>query len=435
LARFGLPKIMKPPEWGIEPVKSEYRYLGFLDYFVLWSSLSVGLLVFWAGSLLVPALDLKSALLAIVLGTIIGNLPLAFVGLIGSECAIPTMVTVRPSFGIRGSYLPTALNVLQLVGWTAFEIIVMARAADTIVTSVFGYSSFNLWVVFFAFICAAMAIGGPLLVIRQWLERFAIWIVYGTSVWIAYSITAGQDLWRLLSIHPEGGISLLYAIDLVVAMPISWMPLVADYGRFAKDPKASLLGTYSGYFLGNVMFYGLGALSVLALGAADPIAAIAAIAFGIPALTLILVDETDNGFADIYSAAVSIQNISSRFKQWTLIIAISFVGMILALVVPMDQYSWFLLWIGAVFIPLFGVVIIDYYLVRSRRYRIEELYRLKGEYWYSRGVNPRAVLAWAIGVVTYFYIVNYASWLGASIPSLVVSAIVYLMVTKLWKID
>ncbi len=426
---------MKPPEWGIEPVTSEYRYLGFLDYFVLWSSLSVGLLVFWAGSLLVPALDLKSALAAIVLGTIAGNIPLALVGLIGSECAIPTMVTVRPSFGIRGSYLPTALNVLQLVGWTAFEIIVMARAADTIAISVFGYSNFTLWVVFFAFICAAMAIGGPLLVIRQWLEKFAIWIVYGTSIWIAYSITAGHDLWQLFSTQAERGISLLYAIDLVVAMPISWMPLVADYGRFAKDSKASFLGTYAGYFVGNVVFYGLGALSVLALGAADPVAAIAAIAFGIPALTLILVDETDNGFADIYSAAVSIQNVSSRFKQRTLIVAVSVLGIILALIVPMDQYAWFLLWIGAVFIPLFGVVITDYYILRSRNYMVAELYRASGEYWYLKGVNLRAVLAWAIGVATYFYIINYASWLGASIPSLAISALVYLIITKLWKID
>jgi putative hydroxymethylpyrimidine transporter CytX len=426
---------MRPPEWGIEPVRSEYRYLGFLDYFILWSSLSVGLLVFWAGSLLVPALDLKSALVAIILGTIVGNLPLVLVGLIGGRCAIPTMVTLRPSFGIRGSYLPTALNVLQLVGWTAFEIIVMAKAADTIAVSVFGYSNFNLWVVFFAFICAAMAIGGPFLVIRHWLERFAIWIVYATSIWIAYSIVAGHDVWRLFSTQSEGGISLLYAIDLVVAMPVSWMPLVADYGRFARDPKTSLLGTYAGYLVGNVMFYGLGALSVLALGVADPIAAIAAIAFGIPALTLILVDETDNGFADIYSAAVSIQNISSRFKQWTLIIATSMLGMILALIVPMDQYAWFLLWIGAVFIPLFGVVIIDYYVVRSRRYQIDELYKPGGEYWYLNGVNPRAVLAWAVGVTTYFYIVNYASWLGASIPSLIVSALVYLIITRFWKID
>jgi putative hydroxymethylpyrimidine transporter CytX len=276
-----------------------------------------------------------------------------------------------------------------------------------------------------------MAIGGPLLVIRQWLEKFAIWIVYGTSIWIAYAIMARQDLWRLFSMQSEGGMSLLYAIDLVVAMPISWMPLVADYSRFAKKSKASFLGTYAGYFVGNVIFYGLGALSVLALGAADPIAAIATIAFGMPALALILVDETDNGFADIYSAAVSIQNISPRFKQRTLIIAISILGMILASVVPMDQYAWFLLWIGAVFIPLFGVVITDYYLVKSRRYRVDELYKTSGEYWYLQGVNPKAILAWAIGVATYFYMVNHASWLGASIPSLVISALAYLIVTKL----
>ncbi|MBS7629402.1 cytosine permease, partial [Candidatus Bathyarchaeota archaeon] len=147
--RLRIPKIHAPPEWGIEPVKQDYRYLGFIDYFVLWSSLGVGLLVLLAGSLLVPALSLHEAILAIVLGTAIGNLPLILAGWVGSEYAIPTMVTVRSSFGIRGSYIATFLNLIQLVGWTAFEVIIMAKAADTISLSIAGYSNTTLWIVVF----------------------------------------------------------------------------------------------------------------------------------------------------------------------------------------------------------------------------------------------------------------------------------------------
>lgn len=422
---FKLPKIRAPPEWGIEPVKQASRYLGFFDYFVLWSSLGVGLLVLLAGSLLVPALSLQEALLAIIIGTAVGNIPLVLVGWVGSEYAIPTMVTVRPSFGIRGSYIATFLNLIQLVGWTAFEIIIMAKAADTISSATIGYTNITFWIVVFTVFCVAMAIGGPLVIVRYWLERFAIWLVYGTSIWVVYYILSQRSFHELLATEPQGGLPFLLAVDLVIAMPISWMPLAADYMRFSKNSKSAVEGTYSGYFVANFLFYTLGTLFVLGVGVSDPVQAIATVAFGIPALLFILVDETDNGFADIYSAAVSIQNIWPRVSQKLLIILVGLAGMMVALLLPIEQYESFLLLIGSLFIPLFGVVVTDYLFVKRRSYLTEDLYRTGGGYWYRGGLNLRAVGAWLIGVVCYHSIVAYASWLGASVPSFIVAAFIY----------
>ncbi|MBS7651263.1 MAG: putative hydroxymethylpyrimidine transporter CytX [Candidatus Bathyarchaeia archaeon] len=423
--KLRIPKVRAPPEWGIEPVKQDYRYLGFIDYFVLWSSLGVGLLVLLAGSLLVPALSLYEAILVIVLGTAIGNLPLILAGWVGSEYAIPTMVTVRPSFGIRGSYIATFLNLIQLVGWTAFEVIIMAKAADTISLSIAGYSNITLWIVVFTMFCVALALGGPLIVVRVWLEKFAIWLVYGTSVWVAYHILSQRSLGEILAAEPQGGLPFLLAMDLVIAMPISWMPLAADYMRFSRDSKAAAAGTYTGYLIANTLFYFLGTLFVLGAGVSDPVQAIATVAFGIPALLFILVDETDNGFADIYSAAVSLQNILPKYSQKILIIMIGLAGMFTAILLPIEEYESFLLLIGSLFIPLFGVAVTDYFIVKKREYRIDELYKPSGIYWYRGGVNIKAVAAWMIGVLCYHYIVTYMSWLGASIPSLAVAAAIY----------
>jgi len=429
-----IPKIHTPPEWGIEPVDQKSRYLGFYDYFVLWSSLGVGLLVLLAGSLLVPALGLWEALLAIVVGTAVGNIPLVLAGWIGSEHAIPTMVTIRPSFGIRGSYVATFLNLLQLVGWTAFEVIIMARAADTISLAAIGYTNTTLWIVVFTVLCVAMAVGGPLIVVRYWLERFAIWLVYGTSIWVAYYLLSKQSIHQLLAMEPQGGLPFLLAVDLVIAMPISWMPLAADYMRFSRNSRRAAAGTYSGYFVANFLFYTLGALFVLGAGVSDPVQAIAMVAFGIPALLLILVDETDNGFADIYSAAVSIQNVWPKVSQKLLVIIVGFVGMLVALLLPIEQYESFLLLIGSLFIPLFGVVVTDYLLVKRRRYVIEDLYRGgSGTYWYRGGLNLRAVGAWLVGVIFYHSVVAYASWLGASVPSFIAAAFCYLLMMRVKK--
>jgi NCS1 family nucleobase:cation symporter-1 len=432
LVKFGFPRIRTPPEYGIEPVKEEYRYLGFLDYFILWSSLGVGLLVLLAGTLLVPALSFRDALLAIIIGTAIGNIPLVLAGWIGSQYAIPTMVTIRPSFGIRGSYFSSLLNLIQLIGWTSFEIIIMAKAANTISIATIGYSNITLWIILFTILCIAMAIGGPLLIIRYWLEKFAIWIIYGTSVWITYYILSKIDF-DMLAIEGQGGLPFLLALDLVIAMPTSWMPLAADYLRFSKDPKRASAGTYFGYFLANFLFYALGILFVLGAGVSDPILAISTVAYGIPALLLILVDETDNAFADIYSAAISVQNMLPQLSQKMLVLVIGVIGMLTALIVPIEQYTSFLLLIGSLFIPLFGIVITDYLFVKKRKYITEELYLQHGHYWYQKGLNVRAIVAWLFGVVSYHLIIVYASWLGGSIPSFIIAAIIYIMLMSVKK--
>src|ERR671929_1612170 len=124
--------IRNPPDWGIEPVQSRHRFLNGIDYFVLWSSLGVGLLVFSAGSFLSEA-RFYDAILAIIVGSIAGSLLLALAGKIGSDHAVPSLISMRPSFGIHGSYLPAILNIIQLVGWTVFEIMIMSKAAEMLV--------------------------------------------------------------------------------------------------------------------------------------------------------------------------------------------------------------------------------------------------------------------------------------------------------------
>lgn len=119
--------ISSQPEWEIEPIPSKYRSLAGISYFILWSSLGVGLLVFSAGSLLTGA-KFGDAVLAIIIGSLTGSLLLAVAGKIGSDHAVPSLISMRPSFGVRGSHLPAILNIIQLIGWTTFEIMMMSKA-------------------------------------------------------------------------------------------------------------------------------------------------------------------------------------------------------------------------------------------------------------------------------------------------------------------
>ena len=373
-------RLQSPPAWGIEPAPARLRILRGFDLFVLWSSLGVGLLVLEAGALLVPGLSLGAALGAIVLGTLIGNLLLALTAVIGSQVGTPTMVLLRPVLGRHGSFLPTVLNVAQLLGWTAFELWVIALAASRISQTLFGSGQYGVWLTVAAVWCVMLALGGPLVVVREWLEKFGIWLVFLVSAWMTVYILQSGKLAGVLTQPGTGAMPFWLAVDLVVAMPISWLPLVADYSRFAQRARPAFWGTYLGYFLANVWFYGLGALFVLGLNVTEPTpdnlaAAIMSMTGGVLALVVILVDETDNAFANIYSAAVSIQNILPRVSQRWLVLGIGAVGALMAATLTMGQYFSFLLLIGSVFVPLFGVLAADYFVLRRRRPDVAALYQ------------------------------------------------------------
>lgn len=379
-------------EFEIEPVPS--RKLGFLDISVLWLDLGIGLLVFQAGALLFPGLGMWEIFLVSVAGSLIGSLLLALTGIPGTSKGVPTMVSLRPFLGDIGSYLPTVLNIIQLIGWTAFEIFIMADAAFRIT----GFDR-SIWILFFSAWCMLMALWGPLAVIRHYIEKFVLWIALAISIWLAY-----QTIPRVPSYSPQG-MPLLYAMDLVVAMPISWWPLVSDYNRFAKSVKSSVLGTVAGYTVANSWYYFLGAAMAAATGQILTPASIAMTYFGSVALLPLIADETDNAWADIYSTAMSIKNMFPGASGRKLVVAATIAGGALAFLFSPEAYEWFLLLIGGLFVPLSGAFISDFLLKKDKRRRI----------------RPESLISWASGIATYFLIINYFSWLGATIPSFLVS--------------
>lgn len=416
--------MLKTPEWGIKPVPDNHRQLRGLDYFILWSSLGVGLLVLSAGSLL-SAASFTDAVLAIVVGSAAGSILLALAGKIGSDHGIPSLVTMRSSFGTLGSYLPAMLNVMQLVGWTTFEIMIMARAAEMLAGSMVPYYA---WAAIFGALVALLGIAGPLNVARQWLGKFAVWIAYGTSAIIIINLLSSANILELVS-SQGSGMSFFSALDLVIAMPVSWMPLVADYNRFARKSKSALWATFIGFTMTNILFYFAGVM----LGTPDVIeiiVAIQAMFFGFLML-LLIVDEADNAFADVYSAAVSTQNIFSHISQKHLIGGLTALSAILAMVMTIQHYEAFLLLIGAIFVPLFGVVLTDYYIVKKRKYTEQMLYG-------QRGIEIPAIIAWALGAMINYMLsplspiyMPQLPAIGATIPSLAAASLIYLAIMRL----
>jgi putative hydroxymethylpyrimidine transporter CytX len=432
---------------GIEPIPLVERKLGSLDMFVLWADLGVSFLVMVVGMFLVPGLGLGQALAAILVGALIGNFLLGLMATIGSDTGMPMMVLLRPVLGLRGSYVPSVLNVLQLIGWATFEVIIMAQAAHLLSERFIGSSSYLAWVIFFGGFTTLMALGGPILVVKRWLEKFAAWAVLLSILWMTSAVVTSYDLRRLFAQPGTGAMSFWLAVDLVAVMPISWVPLAADYSRYASHRPAAFWGTGLGYLVPHVWFYALGAVLALAAGiVSDPhapisplFAAIATLTAGWGAMVILLVGETDEAFANIYSAAVSLQNILGRMGQRTLALSIGSLALVLAATVPLAQYESFLLLIGAIFVPLLGMLVADYFILRSRHYEVTELYRVGGRYWYQGGVNWPAMAVWLLGCLLYLLIAGlpqlglpgWAPWLGATLPSFCSGVVVYVLLSRI----
>ena len=388
----------RTPAWGIEPVPERLRVLSFFDSLLLWGNLSVSLLVIVIGALLVPALSLRDALLAIVVGAVAGNILLALAALIGADGRVPGMVLLRAPLGKRGSFAPTVLNVAQNVGWSTFELIIIATAAAALSRHLFGFSGKWLWTLGFGVLSWALGMLGPIGFVRRYLRKFASWALLFSMAYLTYWAISRSHLHAFWARPGKGGFPTFgQAVDLVIGSVVSWTPLAADYTRFSGVRRRAAAGAGLGYFVPTVWCIGLGILIVLARGVSDAqsLPAAVAVAGGVAfvALAAITVDESEKAFADIYSTAVSIQNLLPRLPQRPLITLVSAAATGLALALNLGNYQDFLYLLGSFFVPLFGVLLADW-LLAGAHYTREHIFE-------APAVRFEQLLAWLVGFCLY----------------------------------
>src|SRR5437764_10760875 len=226
------------PSWGITPVPERLRVLGLFDSLLLWGNLSVSLLVIVIGALLVPALSLRDALLAILVGAVAGNVLLGLSALIGADARVPGMVVLRAPLGRRGSYAPTALNVAQNLGWSTFELIIIATAAAALSQRLFGWHGKWLWTPLFGVLSWLLGMLGPIGFVRRYLRKFASYALVFSMIYLTYWAISKSHLHAFWAAHGKGGFpSFGQAVDLVIGSVVSWTPLAADYTRFSRSPR------------------------------------------------------------------------------------------------------------------------------------------------------------------------------------------------------
>jgi NCS1 family nucleobase:cation symporter-1 len=400
---------------ALTPLPGNARVFGWHDQAALWFSLGVGLLVMQIGAYLVPAVGTQDAVLAIVLGSVVGAGLLAWTAQVGCRTGLSSAGLMHATYGSLFARLPVGLNIVQLIGWTTFELVVMREGTAAIGQQVFGLpldgpmgvlATTLLW----GAVLTALLAGSMLKLVRGFVSRFGLPLVVVSLLWLTWqfghALTAkGFDaFWQRPG---NGSMGLPSAVDLVIAMPVSWLPLVADYARHGRSPRGSMGGIWLGYVLANIWCYALG---VMVVSVAEPgvqlVTALLLAQGGLLALGLILIDELDNAYGDVYSGSVSAHSLQPRWsvRRWGLLLAVLCTG--LALVLPMHSLEPFLLLLSSVFVPLFGVILgrlgtsTDAPLLTARR------------------VDVVAAGLWLAGIALYHLLAQLAPQFGAALPTL-----------------
>ena len=371
---------------------------------LIWFGAGVSLAEILTGTYFAP-LGFGRGLLAILLGHVIGCVLLFAAGLIGGRTGKSAMETVRLSFGRTGALFFAALNVLQLVGWTAIMIYDGALAAD-------GVLAAGRWV--WCLVIGALIVVWILIGIRNlgklntvaMTALFLLTAVLCAVIFRGGAVTFTDERMRFGA-----------AVELAVAMPLSWLPLISDYTRSAKKPAAATAVSAAVYGLVSCWMYVIGMGAAIFAGESDLAQIILKAGIGAAGLLVIVLSTVTTTFMDAYSAGVSSETISAKLPGKWVAVGAAVLGTLGAIAFPMDDITDFLYLIGSVFAPMIAIQIADYFLLKRDRS--------------ARAFDWRNLVIWALGFAAYRLLMKVDFVLGSTLPDMAVTVLLCVAAEKL----
>ena len=373
------------------------QQLSFANLFFLWFGAAVSVAEILTGGLLAE-LGLFKGMLANVSGHVVGTCLLVLAGLIGFRERIPAITSTRISFGKRGSYIISLINVLQLVGWTAWMVLLGGNALDGLTQALWGYSNPSLLAAFVGSCIGFWVFLG----VRgfKWLNMVAVSLLLVLTVVLSWVLLSSPDAFK----NVEGQGVFHFGFEMAVIMPLSWFPLISDYTSMARTRRASWLAPFLGYLIGSCWMYGIGLMGALHSGSFDPAQMMLAANLGLVALGIIGLSTVTTTFLDVFSAALSTLNVFPKLsRRWTSVFFAA-AGTVLALFVPITEYEWFLYILGSLFAPLIAILLADYYVLRVDKR--------------ETSLDPVAILSLALGIGLYYLLRPYGLVVGPTLATI-----------------
>lgn len=380
---------------------------------MLWASFLIGVPSLMAGAELAAprqagglGFSFGQLTLAVLLGALLGSALLAGAAWVAGYNGVTTILLLRPTLGITGSHFLAALNLIFLMGWAAFELGVAADGLNRALLELSGLTLGPGAVVLLALVAGVMLWAGPKAVAVVWVRRFAIWAALLLFLYLLWVLVGRLDLPTLVGEPRAPGF--WGGVDVMMLLAVLWFPVVADYARLAADQEAAASSAGVGFGVGAIVSVMVGALLVFGGGAGptgtgvvEALGVAGAGLAGVILLSWVALAQADQPFAFLWSATGSAQVLAPRVEGMYLsAAALAVVGVAAAGLDP-DLLLDYLRLLLSIYAPIFAVFAADFFVVRRRRYNVDDLYRREGEY---RGFNWMAFLPVLLGFIVYQWI-------------------------------
>ncbi len=425
------------------PVPLEKRTLSLPGNFAIWFACNLVTTTMLTGMLFIPGLTFATAMQAIVLGCILGIIPLVLIGVIGQKTGLVTMVVSRATFGVKGAILPSMINLMILIAWSWAQAGLGGLALNHGFKTLTGMDNPTFWIIFceaFVVLVALYAIKGIALY-----EKFAMVLIagiMGAVIYKAFTVTGMDNIHAIKAVAAKG-MTAMIAFDIVVATALSWTVMGADYNRNCKTLPATVVGTGAGWALGTMLSMGSGALMVCMIIAGgltlsyEPSLVFDEIGFGLAGSVVIFMSIVAANVMCVYSSTMSFLNTFPKFsyKKVALCIgAICIVGAVFSGI--LESFLSFVGLIGVLFLPIFAIMIADFFVVQKQNYNIEAIVHPERnkQYHYNAGYNLKAIIMFFIAASFSFYftLINPIE-IGATIPTFLLAFFGYILLCKFSK--
>lgn len=372
---------------------------------LIWFGAAVSIAEILTGTYFAP-LGFTKGLLAILLGHIIGCAMLFFAGLIGGKVRKSAMETVKMSFGSKGALLFSVLNIIQLVGWTAIMIYDGALA----VNGIFDIGNWVWCIIIGALIILWLMIGIKNLGKVNTVAMAALFILTIVLSFVIFGKGTMQNI---------GGEGMTFgaAVELSVAMPLSWLPLISDYTREAKKPVKATAVSAITYGVVSLWMYVIGMGAAIFTGESDIAQIMVKAGLGIAGLLIIVFSTVTTTFLDAYSAGVSSESLSSKISGKWFAVAVTVIGAAGAIFLPLTDITNFLYFIGSVFAPMIAIQIADFFILKQNKE--------------TSAFSIQNLIIWLIGFVIYRLLTRVDIVIGNTLPDMLVTIAICVAVSKI----
>ena len=372
---------------------------------LIWFGAAVSIAEILTGTYFSPR-GFTKGLLAILLGHIIGCAMLFFAGLIGGKVRKSAMETAKMSFGSKGALLFSVLNIIQLVGWTAIMIYDGALA----VNGIFDIGNWIWCIIIGALITLWILIGIKNLGKVNTVAMAALFILTIVLSFVIFGKGTMQNI---------GGEGMTFgaAVELSVAMPLSWLPLISDYTREAKKPVKATAVSAVTYGVVSCWMYIIGMGAAIFTGESDIAQIMVKAGLGIAGLLIIVFSTVTTTFLDAYSAGVSSESLSSKISGKWVAVAVTVIGAVGAIFLPLTDITDFLYFIGSVFAPMIAIQIADFFILKQNKE--------------TSAFSIQNLIIWLIGFVIYRLLMHVDIVVGNTLPDMLITIVICVAVSKI----